>query len=36
MQYPVYINPDARLADDVTVGPFTTIASNVEIGPEPR
>lgn len=33
MQYPVYINPDARLADDVTVGPFTTIASNVEIGP---
>lgn len=32
MQYPVYINPDARLADDVTVGPFTTIASNVEIG----
>ncbi len=27
------VHPDARLADDVTVGPFTTIHADVEIGP---
>jgi len=26
------VNPDAKIADNVTVGPFTTIDSNVEIG----
>ena len=26
------INPDARIADDVVIGPFTTIDRNVEIG----
>ena len=26
------VNPDAKIADDVLVGPFTTIDSNVEIG----
>lgn len=29
----VSINPDAKIADDVVIGPFTTIYENVEIGP---
>lgn len=31
-----YINPDAKIADDVVIGPFTTIDRNVEIGPGTR
>lgn len=27
-----YINPDAKIAEDVVIGPFTTIDRNVEIG----
>jgi len=27
-----YINPEARIAEDVVIGPFTTIDRNVEIG----
>lgn len=30
------INPDAKIADDVVIGPFTTIDRNVEIGPGTR
>lgn len=30
------INPEARIADDVVIGPFTTIDRNVEIGPRTR
>ena len=30
------INPEAKIADDVVIGPFTTIDRNVEIGPGTR
>ncbi len=30
--YPVYIHPDAKIADNVEIGPFSAISANVEIG----